>query len=312
MFNFSKRKIEIFFVSLLAVWFFAGGSVQAAKIFPEVKNYIESGKQFYEIDVSLGTEGEAAGVLTGEIHYSPSDLNFEKIVSGGSIVNLWPEEPKRSSEGKIIFSGGIPNEYKGEKGFIFSAVFSAKNNLPISQTEISFQNCEAYLGGGKGTKIKIADSKSTLDLSTAEKSNIPVDTKPPEVFAPYVTRDKNLAEEKWVVIASAQDKGFGIDHYEIFESAKRYDKEKIKSDRSIGWKTVQGIEAYILEDQSLESYIYVKAVDKAGNIRVAEVIPVHDQKSRIFEYKALAFTVFLIIAVAIFLKLFIFKKGNRK
>src|SRR4030042_2797976 len=310
--KFSKGRIEILIASLIAVWFFAGGSVQAAKIFPEAKSYPESGKKFYESSLILDTEGEVVDVLTGEMRYAASDLNFEKIVSGGSVVNLWLEVPNQSSEGRITFSGGMPSGYKGERGFIFSAVFSAKGNSPISQTEISLRNCEAYLGGGKGVKRKIADSGDTLDFSTVEKSNVPVDTEPPEVFAPYVTRDKNLEEGKWVVIVSAQDKGNGINHYEIFESGKRYEKEKIAGDKSIGWKTAGNLAAYVLEDQKLESYIYVKAADKAGKTRVAEMIPVHDQKSRIFEYKALAFTVFLIIAVAIFLKLFIFKKGNRK
>jgi hypothetical protein len=308
--NFSKRRIAIFIAGLMAVWFFANGSAHAAKLFPETKSFSESGKQFYNISIILDTEKEVVDVLKGEMHYPAADLKFEKILSGGSIINLWLEDPKQSAEGKITFSGGIPNGYKGEKGFIFSAVFSAKENSPIGRTEISFRNCEAYLDDGKGTKRKIADSGNTVDFSLAEKSDAPVDIKPPEVFAPYVTSDSDLEGGKWVAIFNAQDKGGGIDHYEVFESAKRYDKEKMAGDGSIGWNQAQNLASYVLRDQNLKSYIYVKAVDKTGNARVAEVVPAPRQNSNFFGDKTsyvMIILLFFSASAAIYFKL----RGNK-
>jgi len=283
--------------------------VQATEVFPEPVSYIENGQKFYEVKVFLNTDGESINTLEGEMSYLPQELNFQKITDGSSVVNFWLKKPQKSAKGKIDFSGGTPGGYNGEKGFIFSAIFSPKNGSPIDQTEISFQNLKVYLNDGKGTEKNLADFQSTLDINEAMTVVAPVDTKPPEVFAPYVTRDSNLVNDQWVVILNAQDKGEGIDHYEILESAKKFDPEKILNDHSINWKPVADSKAYILEDQNLESYVYAEAIDKAGNKRVAVVIPAINQKTRLFNYKIISVIIILVIIVLIVLsEIFLFRR----
>lgn len=300
---------KISFIGILAVFLFLGYNAQASEVFSEPTSYIENGQKFYQIKVFLNTDGESVNALKGEMLYSPEELNFQKITDGSSVVNFWLKKPQKSADGKIIFSGGMPGGYNGEKGFIFSAIFSPKNDSPVNQIEVSFQNLKVYLNDGKGTEKNLADFQSALDTNKAMPVVAPVDSKPPEVFAPYVTRDPNLANGQWVVILNAQDKGEGIDHYEIFESSKKYDPKKILNDHSINWKPVADSKAYILEDQNLGSYVYAEAIDKSGNKRIAVVIPAINKKTSLFNYKIIFVIIILsVIALIVLLEIFFFRK----
>jgi hypothetical protein len=299
-------KLLIFFLTAIAL--LSGSCAQAAGVFAEPASYFENGQKFYEIKIFLNTDGKSINALEGEMLYPQQDLNFQKITDGSSIVNFWIKDPQKSPDGKIIFSGGMPGGYEGEKGLLFSAIFSLKNDSSPGQTEISFQNFKVYLNDGRGTEKKLADFKSTLNLNETEIATVQADTKPPEVFAPYVTRDPNLAGGLWVVILSAQDKGEGIDHYEVFESVKEYKPEEIVKNNSLPWQIVKDPKAYILHDQSLGNYVYAKAVDKAGNVRVAIVIPSTAQKPWHFNYKVISVIIILSIAVLIIFLEFFFRR----
>lgn len=300
----SKSRIKFVFLAFAILSFSLAGSARAARIFSELKSFQENGKKFFEISVYLDTEGEDLNILTGEISFPAADLIFEKTLNGGSIVNLWLKQPIKSAEGKIGFSGAVSNGYLGSKGFVFSTIFSSNNRSLARQVEIAFQNVEVYINDGKGTKKVLSDISNTLNLEMAEAAAIPADFEPPEFFSPYVASDPNLESGKWVVIVNAQDKGSGIDHYEIFESRKRYETEKIVSDKSVSWKLADGLQAYILKDQKLGSYIYVKAVDKAGNARVAEIVPARDNNTLSAGYRAvLAIIIILIVLSVVFLGL---------
>jgi len=66
-------------------------------------------------------------------------------------------------------------------------------------------------------------------------------------------------------VFATQDKGSGIDYYEIKESRQKFLK--------IFKKWVIAESPYVLKDRKLRSYVYIKAVDKAGNERIAVVEP---------------------------------------
>lgn len=302
------RNIKIFVLLLATIFFWGSGYAQAAEISPELSSFFDNGQKFYEVKIFLNTEGESINAIEGEMDYQESNFDFQKITDGSSIVNFWLKSPQKSSDGKIIFSGGMPGRYNGEKGFLFSTVFLLRSGSSVSQTEISFQNLKVYLNDSKGTEKKLDDFQSALDINDVMVVVAPVDTKPPEVFAPYVTRDPNLAGGRWVVILKAQDKGEGIDYYEVFESTEKYELEEVINNKSLPWRVVEDSNAFMLNDQSLESYVYAKAVDKAGNERMAVVIPAV-KKSGHFNYKVFSVIIILSIVVSvIFLELFFFRK----
>ena len=92
-----------------------------------------------------------------------------------------------------------------------------------------------------------------------------IDTTPPEEFEPQIGQDPTMYNGKYFLSFVAQDKTSGVDHYEITE-VPWLSFKKTKE-----WKVVQS--PYLLGDQRLRSVIEVKAVDKAGNERIAEIKP---------------------------------------
>ena len=105
-----------------------------------------------------------------------------------------------------------------------------------------------------------------------------IDTMPPEDFEPKIAKDPTVFDGKYFLSFITQDKISGVDHYEIVEELKRgvlqpFITKLRKKEHRIPkeWKIAES--PYLLEDQSLQSKILVKAIDKAGNERIAEIIP---------------------------------------
>jgi len=78
----------------------------------------------------------------------------------------------------------------------------------------------------------------------------------PEQFEIEISRDQTMFSGKYFIIFSTTDKETGVDYYQVKEGKR-------------GWKTAES--PYLLEEQGLTSIIKVKAVDKAGNERIAEL-----------------------------------------
>ena len=95
-----------------------------------------------------------------------------------------------------------------------------------------------------------------------------IDTTPPEPFEPQIGQDPKVFEGKYFLSFVTQDRMSGVAHYEVAELRRTLlgGTEEKKE-----WKV--GESPYLLEDQSLRSVIKVKAVDKAGNERIEEIVP---------------------------------------
>ncbi len=227
------------------------------------------GRQF-RADVYLDTEGEEINAVEAKILYSRDILTLDDAGDGNSIISLWTQKPK-IGDGEIYFSGIIPGGYKGEKGLLLSLNFrSIKEGTAI----ISFSEQRAFLNDGKGTKAKLkAENMEYRAENNGEnrrfEPNISdilysADTEPPKPFELKIAQNENMFDGKWFLVFNAQDKESGINRYEILE----YKKWKIENKN---WEITDS--PYVLKDQKLESYIYVKAVDKSGNERISVVFP---------------------------------------
>ena len=107
--------------------------------------------------------------------------------------------------------------------------------------------------GKEGKQIRKWEPKVTFKTM--------IDTRPPQVFKPEISQDPLIFEGKYFLSFFAQDLTSGISHYEVLETNKEEGT----------WKVTES--PYLLEDQSLRSVIKVKAIDKAGNERITEIIP---------------------------------------
>lgn len=100
------------------------------------------------------------------------------------------------------------------------------------------------------------------DWSSKVTFRVMIDATLPSPFELEIGKDPTLFEGRYFLSFAATDKTSGLDHYEISET---------KRGREDVWKI--GTSPYLLEDQSLESIIRVRALDKAGNEQVAEFFP---------------------------------------
>jgi len=231
---------------------------------------INVGQQF-QVDVILNTEGEQINAIEGKITFPRDLLELKKINDGNSIINFWIEKPKSAPEGQIVFSGIVPGGYNDSQGLILSITFLAKKE---GSGLIEIQNAKTLLNDGKGTeaKLKIFNFQfSIFKESPAIQPLVPKikDLEPPENFKPEIASDPTIFKGKYFLVFATQDKGSGIDHYEVLESRN----QKIENRN---WRTVES--PYLLKDQKLKSFIYVKAVDKAGNERIATLAPRYSLK----------------------------------
>ena len=85
-----------------------------------------------------------------------------------------------------------------------------------------------------------------------------VDATSPEKFQAEIGQDPSVFEGKYFLGFSTQDKTSGIDYYEVKEGKGDFKRAQMP---------------YLLDDQTLNGKIIVKAVDKAGNEQISEIIP---------------------------------------
>ncbi len=240
--------------------------VFAADIFFGAKIHeVRVGEQF-EITLFVNTPEESVNAFEGKLTF-PSDLvKIKEVRDGNSIVNFWIDKPKVEN-GIITFSGITPGGFQGNNGLLFSVVFEAKSE---GAANFKTNDVKVLRNDGTGSQAVLTVASSEIKISSRAPATIPTvtkikDTESPESFVPAISRDDSIANGKWFIVFSTQDKASGIDHYEIREFRQRF--------FDIFQRWSQAESPYILQDQELRSYVFVKTVDKAGNTRVEKIPP---------------------------------------
>jgi hypothetical protein len=249
----------------------AVGRVNAAELFFEARNQEFTQGEDFLASIFLNTEGESINAVEGRIVFPEELLEVKDIRDGNSIINFWIERPKVEQAGIVGLSGIIPGGYQETKGFLFSVAFRAKAS---GSGAIEIHDAKVLLNDGEGTPASIKISPFQFLISqeippAPQIVEIVKDTDPPEDFKPEIAQSSEIFNGKYFLVFSTQDKGSGIDHYEILE------KYQSGSWQSLFKKEEWRIEEspYLLSNQKLKTYIYIKAIDKAGNERVAELQP---------------------------------------
>jgi len=303
-----------------------------------------------EVQVKVGVgDGECINTAQVGITFPKDILQFVDFNSGQSFLTLWVQKPdkdslaKINSEGKIIFSGGLPGGYcgiipgdPGDSNILGSLIFTPKKPITLHQAKIDFNlETEAYLNDGSGTPVPIKTQGAVLqiDEKIATKTNfwateVADDKITPEAFTIEIDNSPRVASGKYFVVFSTVDKQTGIDHYEVWE-AKAQDlsgkKENVFT-RLVGklfppeevlppaW--IKADSPYILKDQSLKSTIKVKAIDRAGNERVVE----YDNTAALqaiknpqpFDWQLLMYIGAGLLVIVLILSAIIFSRKRRK
>jgi hypothetical protein len=255
--RFSKNVFGIFpllfFVILLVP---AKGWAAEITLNSGTKN-IKVGDQF-EVQFLLNSNDESINAVESTIVFPKEIFELKEIKNSNSIISFWSQPPKASGN-KIHFSGVVPGGYAGRSGSVISMIFQA---LTEGASAIEISDATALRNDGKGTRAQT--TISNLKLAVAGQATAPKtatkekDTDPPEEFIPVISKDESIFDDKYFLVFAAQDKGSGIDYYEVCEGKR----ECVKTES-----------LYLLQNQNLNEEIAVKAVDKSGNVRTVALPP---------------------------------------
>lgn len=257
----SQNSIIILVVCFLAL---VAIPVVAAELYFGAQGQELSLEKNFEVGVLLNSEEESINAIEGKITFPTDSLDFQETREGASLINFWIKKPTFNGSG-VSFSGIVPGGYSGSQGYLFSIILKPKK---LGQVTIDGKEVRALRNEPPGAAAQMKISPMKLEIveeSQTPEFLPPYDTEAPESFTPQVARNPNIFDGKWFLVFNTQDKGAGIDHYEVKE------KREFKI-LNFGFSTgewVQTESPYLLKDQSLKSEISVKAIDKAGNERVA-------------------------------------------
>jgi hypothetical protein len=224
----------------------------------------------YKIDVLLDPGTNNLNAIEGDFTVRGEGASKVKVGDGNSIVSLWTERPHLISEGgtvRITWSGIIPGGFEGvvsanyrgaRPGLLFSIFVPPSSDTLIVETS----SLHAYENDGKATPVEMPLARIRFSPPSASGSLVePVDTFPPEPFSVVAARDPSLYGNRWFAVFRAEDRGSGIDHYEMREIGEA----------TGSWHTVES--PALLPDQSRTHAFEIRAVDRAGNIRVERLDP---------------------------------------
>ncbi len=308
IFKMQKSKLQLkkylLLTSVIVASFLIVIPAFAAETFFGTKAQEIKANQLFEVGVFINTDNEDINAIEGKVIFPQDLLEIKKINDGNSIISFWIEKPKSASEGQtrlpvgqVAFSGIVPGGYNDSRGLIFSITFLTKKE---GGGAIEFSGVKALRNDGQGTEAQLTISnfqfliskQVSIPQTTTPKTE---DRDPPEEFTPQIAADPVIFEDKWFLVFATQDKGSGIDHYEVREGEKPF---------------VIAESPYLLQNQDLDEEIAVKVVDESGNERIATLPP---QKPRAW-YKNYSLFVIPMIAgvVLVYLTWKILWKKRRK
>jgi hypothetical protein len=313
-----KKTLVIFILAAILSW--GSKTASAAFIYFEPSARELRTGDIFGVNLHVNNDpGECVNVFSIQVSYPPNLLRAMDFHTGESIITLWTSNPQIDQDnGRITFAGGLPGGYCGKVpgdpgpsnilGRIFFTVNPEIKSFPqLARLQI-LSDSEIYLNDGFGTQDKWQAKTAEFTIQARDPS-LPIrndlltalkeDTVPPENFVISLGQDPSVAGGKYYLIFSTTDKQSGLDRFEVIEKKQKPGPQM--QDQNINWVTAKS--PYILQDQSLQSIVLVKAVDKAGNERIVEFsIPeefIRREKEKTLQQKLiLALTATLILGAA--------------
>jgi len=244
------------------------------------------------VSIRLDTdEGECVNAVDVSLTYEDGVRPID-IIRADSILTIWLEEPViHENEKKITFAGGIVGGYCGRAlgdpslsnvlaSIVFQSPGFAIGGGTNTEPHIRFEeSTSVLLNDGLGTEAPLRTDGARLTLESTPGDTIHnewntmvgEDIVPPSDFVVTLAQSENAFGGQYFVTWNSIDKQTGIATYEIMEEPLEdlYAFEWGRADAP--WKVAES--PYVLTDQTLNSTIRIKAVDKAGNETIAVLIP---------------------------------------
>jgi len=231
------------------------------------------------VEARIDTEEECINTVEANLNFPQDILKAVDFSQGKSILTIWVKPPTiDQNAGLISFSGGIPGGYCGRipgdpgvSNLLGRIVFQVRETDAKLEHETDakvkfLDSSEVLLNDGFGTPAKLNAQGVVFTILPQKEGptreewqkELIADTIPPEPFAIEIHQYPLIFEGKYFIIFSTTDKQTGLDYFEVKEGKKDFKKAS---------------SPYLLEDQALGKKIIVRAYDKAGNYREAEIKP---------------------------------------
>lgn len=244
--------------------------------------------------------GECINVIDATVTYT-ENIQPVDVSVGKSIVSVWVEPPVINKENRAItFAGGIPNGYCGRVDgdprltnviaeIIFRSPGMQVGGGSEGDAKVDFApETQVLLNDGSGTRAPLSMLGGTFILTkTAGSAGIVddwrevvrADNLPPESFSIELVKDEDGLDfgGRYYIIFNTSDKQSGLSHYEIMEEPVLEFSQFKWGGVGVPW--IKHNSPYELSDQSLNSIIRVRAIDKAGNEYIATYIPEESQQT---------------------------------
>lgn len=266
-----KIKIQRTVVGVILAGVFSIVTVSAARA--ATVSIVPAGRDAFAIQ--LDTAGASVNTVALTLSFDPRTFSVSAVNDGGSVIDLWIAPPSFSNaSGTIDLAGIVPGGIVTASGTIATVDFAPANGGSAVLPGPTLATGTVLLNDGKGTPAPLSYMNSML--APAASSSVPgirsVDTVPPDPFVPKIASAPYLFGGSYFLVFSTTDRNAGISHYEVLEVPTN-PAMHVRS----GWVVAQS--PYLLQDQTLSSNIYVRAVDTAGNFRVVEVPAEHPYRA---------------------------------
>jgi hypothetical protein len=211
------------------------------------------------IEFNINTESESINAIEGKIEF-PDSVEIKEINDGNSIINFWLEKPRIEDKKYIVFSGIIPGGFTGvDKNLI--KIIARQNNSSNGEIKVNYIKAVKNSSSVQYLNVKLNNLKLPIKTNDFVKddSTVENDSVLPELFTPAISEIGDSQNKQKVIIFATQDKGSGINHYEVKENYF----DEYKSEES----------PYVLNDAIHYSKIYVKAIDNNKNELIVYIYP---------------------------------------
>ena len=290
--------------SLLLVWLIPA-STEAARLYLDPPRAVLQEGDATIIAVRLDVDqdsGECVNAADVVITY-PDSIQAVDTTTRNSIFPVWVERPViNEARNQVTFAGGIPNGYcgriEGDPGItnvIAEIVFRAPGNNFGPESSSGLVNIDIasetslYANDGFGTQLTPETFGATVSILPGRGIQVrdpwslivQADTIPPEPFSIQLERDGTLFDGDYYIVFNTSDKQSGIAVFEVMEEPlAEYNLFRFGQ---VGAPWREAKSPYRLQDQTLNSTIRVRAIDKAGNEYVATLVPDPSLRTRIIQ-----------------------------
>ncbi len=297
----SRCVSALFGVATLAILLLPSQSQASLLYLDPTGGSYQKGSTFV-VTVRLDPEGECVNAVNAVVTYPKDEITVFDVSQSRSILSLWVEPPRIDQvNGQIHFQGGIPNGYcgridgdPGNTNVIGEIIFRKQGGLSVgggsgvSDIRVDFNEdvSEVLRNDGRGTPADLTfqggvyriDPNAPLIDESAWFDVLRNDRIPPESFTVTLASKSDIKNGRYFVVFSTTDKQSGIDSYEIMEESRNNPgMNEWKKNTPAIWERASS--PYVLKDQTLNSIIRIKAIDKAGNERISVYVPNDSERS---------------------------------